>query len=159
MLTTMLVLPGQTSQVILVFSYNLYSLRFVLVVNKIHEAYLGVNDKHESPILAVSNYWLCLPWHSLWQSLRGWLYSIIYELIILLEIHVPSLRIALAINMTTIINIFWELTRWKALQAQPHIKLYQAWILKAFNKNQSIIFLHGDQGLVVTWAMVMMHMS
>jgi len=93
------------------------------------------------------------------------LFSLVYgcEAVISLEIQMSSLRVALATKMNKEDNDQLRLQELEALdekwlQAQQHIELYQARILKAFNKKvKQSIFQKGDLVLAVRRPMVMIH--
>ena len=96
---------------------------------------------------------------------RQYAFSLVYrcEAVIPLEIQIPSLRVALATEMIGEANHRLRLQELevldeKRLQAQQHIKFYQARITKAFNKNvKERIFQKGDLVLAVRRPMVMTH--
>ena len=79
------------------------------------------------------------------QAIR--LFSLVYgcEAVIPLEIQMPSLRVALMTKITLEDNDRLRLQELEALdekrlQAQQHIKLYQARISKAFNKKVCLLY-------------------
>ena len=80
-----------------------------------------------------------------------------------LEIQIPSLRVALATEMTDEEQHVLHLQELEALddkrlQAQQQIELYQARISKAFNKKvRERIFKQGDLVLTVRRPMIMTH--
>ena len=77
-----------------------------------------------------------------------------------LEIQISSLRITLETHEDKHRLLLQELEALddKWLQAQQQIKLYQAWIAKAFNNEvKEQIFKKGDIALVVGRPMVMTH--
>ena len=84
-------------------------------------------------------------------------FSLVYgaEAVLLLEIQIPSLRVALATEMTDEEQHILRLQELEALdgkrlQAQQQIELYQARITKAFNKKvRERIFKKGDLILAV----------
>jgi len=72
---------------------------------------------------------------------KATLFSLVYkcEVVLPLEIQIPSLRVALSTTMTNEDRHQLRLQELEALdvkrlQAQQQIKLYQAWIFKVFNK-------------------------
>jgi len=92
-------------------------------------------------------------------------FSLVYgvEAVLPLEIQIPSLRVALATEMTDEEQHVLRLQELEALddkrlQAQQQIKLYQARISKAFNKKvRERIFKQGDLVLTVRRPMIMTH--
>ena len=92
-------------------------------------------------------------------------FSLVYgsEAVLPLEIQIPSLRVALATEMTDEEQHILRLQELEALddkrlQAQQQIELYQARISKAFNKKvRERIFKKGDLVLAVRRPMVMTH--
>ena len=91
-------------------------------------------------------------------------FALVYrcEVVLLLEIQIPSLRIALAAEMTDEEQHRLRLQELEALddkrlQAQQQIELYQARISKAFNKKvRERIFKKDDLVLAIRRPMVMM---
>jgi hypothetical protein len=85
------------------------------------------------------------------------------EAVLPLEIQIPSLRVALATEMTDEEQHILRLQELEALddkrlQAQQQIELYQARISKAFNKKvRERIFKKGDLVLAVRRPMIMTH--
>jgi len=85
------------------------------------------------------------------------------EVVLPLEIQIPSLWVTLTTRMTDEEKhrlCLQELKVWndKRLQAQQQIKLYQAQIFRAFNKKvRERIFKKGDVVLAVRRPMVMTH--
>jgi len=94
-------------------------------------------------------------------------FSLVYEckVVIPLEIQIPSLRVALATQLTDEDNHRLHLQELEALdekrlQAQQRIELYQARISKAFNKKvKERIFQKRDLVLAVRRPMIMTHKS
>ena len=86
-----------------------------------------------------------------------------YEAVLPLEIQIPSLRVALTAEMTTEEKHRQRLQELEALddkrlQAQQQIELYQARIIKAFNKKVKVrTFKKGDLVLAVRRPLVMTH--
>jgi len=85
------------------------------------------------------------------------------EAVLPLEIQIPSLRVALTTKMADKEKHQLRLQELEALddkhlQAQQQIKLYQAWIFRAFNKKvKEWIFKKGDLVLAIRRPMVMTH--
>jgi len=85
------------------------------------------------------------------------------EVVLPLEIEIPSMRVTLTTRMVDEEKHRLHLQELEALddkrlQAQQQIKLYQAWIFRAFNKKvREQIFKKGDLVLAVRTLMVMTH--
>jgi len=92
-------------------------------------------------------------------------FSLVYECeaVLLLDVQIPSLRIAMTTEMTNEEKHLLRLQELEALddkrlQAQQQIEFYQARIFRAFNKkDRERIFKKGDIVLPVRKLMVMTH--